>query len=74
MSEFQSSYQRLHRAIDELDRHERGTYGRRAAVGDLAHAIDDLIFTRTRQLLADKNMDELEQLAKELASPNAPES
>lgn len=71
MIEYQESYQRLHRAIDELDRNERGTYGRRMAVGDLARAIDHLVLTRVREILTDKSMDELEQLAKELASPNA---
>jgi len=73
MSEFQESYQRLHRCIDELDRSDRGTYGRRTAVGNLAHAIDALVLTRVKELLADKSMDELEQLAKELASPIAAE-
>lgn len=73
MSEYQQSYHQLHRAIDELGRHDHGTYGRRTAIGNLAKAIDELVLARVREILADKGMDELEQLAKELASPNAAE-
>lgn len=71
MSEYQGSYQRLHRCIDELDRYERGSFGRRTAVSDLARAIDDLVLARVKEILSDKSMDELEQLAQELASPIA---
>lgn len=73
MTEYQTRYQQLHRAIDELDRCERGTYGRRAAIGELVRAIDNLILARVNEILGEKGMDELEQLAKELAPPKAAE-